>query len=681
MPLTPAEQQELAQLEQEEQMAQSLMQAPPVPAPGNLTPEEQAELAMLEQEEAMAQQFMAQNPQPKETPIDREDEADLGFGTRAKYAIEPLESNRRALLIEKFGQENVMEDENGDVFIRQNGEFRPVNASGLSFADVVDFAGATPEMVGAGAGAILGMGVGSIPAAAAGGVAGSAARQGISALLGTPQVAPASERAGELALSGAFSAGGAVVGKGVKTAAKKLFPRFRVDNAFKDTAKKVGIKPTRAQLAGGRDLEVEKALAETPVFGRKVRKIYENQIKEIKDNVSKQVGDFADVDFDRIGAGGAVKERASAINDAIKSKAGQLFDEFAEKGQSVSVPAREFKNSLAKQFQGLGLVNKNGELLEHSAKTGLTETQFNRLQGIANKVLKQIERSGEKLADDVAGYSNSKELLEGAVNFNDPARQMINAADVNTIRKFIDANIKEGAQAGVDDVALIKLREGLMNVTEDMLGAQDKQLKRNFRAARGLWKQYLDNRNILEKELKLTGKKSLSDEKVLDRVFRDRKSVQMLKKVSDPETTKQAGDNFIKNILSKKIGGEDQISARGAINTIRQKREAIKEAIGKESYDKLMANLEYLDRIGKPINPSKTGILELRTALMRGAGLKLNQAGRRKVANLVEDLPENSAKRLNLFGDSTQRGISFDGFAGPKVPYRGPQGERREKSR
>lgn len=222
MPLSPQEQAELDAINQE----LGVRQQAPV---SGLSSEEQAELAMIEQELA------TRKPQA-EIPVNPQREADLGFVNRSRYSIEPLQSNRMALLAQEYGQENVMQDKEGNLFLNQNGEFRPVNKEGFSVADVADFAGATPEMAGSAvglvAGAVGGGGVASVPAAiglgAAGGAVGSVARQGLSALLGTPQVANTGERIVETGLSSLFggaTAGGGVVAKRAMTPVKEFSKR------------------------------------------------------------------------------------------------------------------------------------------------------------------------------------------------------------------------------------------------------------------------------------------------------------------------------------------------------------------------------------------------------------------------------------------------------------------------
>jgi hypothetical protein len=209
--------------------------------------------------EALALEKMAsEEAAPKVNPFR---EANLGIINRARYSIEPLQSNRKALLVQEYGQENVQEDDKGNLWLKQNNEIRPINREGLSMADVAEFAGALPELSGAAVGLIGGAvagapaaGVGAIPAAIAGGAAGgalgSAARQALSAGLATPQVAGAGERASEVLLSGGI---GGIAG-GAGAAIKPALPAIKsglskAATVFKRGAEKVPGYQTAETLA------------------------------------------------------------------------------------------------------------------------------------------------------------------------------------------------------------------------------------------------------------------------------------------------------------------------------------------------------------------------------------------------------------------------------------------------
>jgi hypothetical protein len=165
------------------------------------------------------------------TEVDPGTEASIGVINRAQYAIEPLQSNRKAFLEREFGADNVMEDKNGELYLNQDGKFLPLNRKAqyfgdISTGDIADVAGALPETMGSVAGTVAGAvgggGALSVPGAlavgAAGGAAGSAARQALSGIIGTPQVASLAERGSETAFSGAAGAAGAGAGLLLKAA-------------------------------------------------------------------------------------------------------------------------------------------------------------------------------------------------------------------------------------------------------------------------------------------------------------------------------------------------------------------------------------------------------------------------------------------------------------------------------
>lgn len=588
--LTKEEQQRLNELEQKYanvKLEDMFIQDFPI---NGLSPQENKRLQELESKyQGIDIEQELQKPE-----IRQYEEATLGPMLRAQYSIEPLESNRLALLKRELGEENVIE-QNGEIFVNQDGKFYPVNAPGVSMADIADIAGATPEMVGAGAGAALGFGAGSVPGAIIGGAVGSAARQGLSALLGTPQEAGLKERALEAGISAATGGIGAGIGKGIAKASAKLIPDSQIDSAFKKSARKINLKLTKSQQLGKEVADLEKAAAEVPLFGRKFRKQLDAQIKEVKDNLTKQFGDFTDVDFDRIGTGNIIKEKAKLINENIKKQAANLFDEVAQKGTDITVNAESLKRSLANNLKEINILDEKGFAKAYNVKSNLTRDQFNKVQQVATDLIDFI--------NETASDNNG----------------LIDASMVNTLRKNIDANIKEAGKMGLDDIALVKLREGFLNVTEDMLGNKSQKLRGDFLKARSLWKKYLDDKQLLEKEFKLIGKKELADEKVINDIFKSTKSIEQFRNLTDDKTLDDASIGYIKNILSEKLGKDKQVSATGALKAIRAKREILRKSLGPKQYNNLIDNLTVLEELGESINPSRTKILDLKTDLISGA--------------------------------------------------------------
>ena len=675
--LSESEALELAQLEKEE--SQGLFSPPTNMA---LSKNEEMELAQLEREES---EGLFSTPS---MPTNNGREADLGTLNRLQYSVEPLESNRKAFLTQQFGVENVKEDADGETYLRQNGEWRPVNKDGLSLADGADILGATPEMIGGAvagfAGAVTTGGLGAIPSAMIGAGAGSALRQGASALLGTPQVANPIERVSEIALSTGMGAAGAAGGKALKAVGgktiktiKKAFPKLKVSvdgEKLLKIAEKEGLpKPTPGQMAGGHDLKMEKALGHRKFFGRKVRKRMEEQTEAIKSNIANKFGDFVDTESKRSEVGYSLKNRAKEYINGVKEKSGDLFNEVAEESKDIGIDAKEFKDSLVKQFQKLGVFDYQGKPIAHTSRTGMTEDAFNKTQNIFGKLLKDIDNSGT-------------DLIDGTI-MNGQKGQYLDANTINTMRKFINSNIKEQGY-GFDDVLLMKLQNNFMDVSESMLESKNPALKEKFKLARALWSEQLTlNKQFKKGGVNGLGISDLSDEKVIDRIFNNKKTVKILKSMTDKESAEKAGITYVNNILSKKGGGVDQKVANSALNTFKEKREALIEAFGREKYDTLVNNLHYMNRIGESINPSETKIVDLMTSLnpfniAAGAFESVQHKARGASKNFIKSaekfnkrLPNRVRKAAIGLSDSSQREASYL----TRGPNRAPQNKEKEK--
>ena len=662
MALTNEEIQEMQELENLEK------QGVIGPSAGGLTDLEKLELSQLEEANS-AGEF----EDIKNNPIGYK-EADLGTWNRTRYSIEPLDTNRKALLVQEFGKENVAEKD-GETYIRQKNEWRPVNAEGLSTADFADMAGAAPEVLGAGAGAALGLGAGSIPFSIAGAGAGSVVRQGVSALLGTPQEATPIERGAEVLLSGTMGGLGTGLVKGGRFAlkkavknARKMFPKLEIDIDGKELmriAKEQKLpEPTVGQLAGGKHLDVEKALGERRFWGRKIRQQTQDQVEAIKNNLTDEVGDFVEVTSDRANAGFKLKSYARQRIDKTKQVAGELFDKTADIGRDVTLPRKDFQVSLLDNFNKLGLFDMDGKPMKHSFETGLTTEQFKRVQDIFGKLLEGTKQ----------GASGADSLGVDVIDVN----------TINTMRKFLDGNIKEGSLQGVDNLLLIKLRSKLMDTAEDMLSKKSDYHKSQFQIARALWSDYVkQTKQFAKGGTKGLGIEDLSDERVLERVFSDVNKVKMMKDMSHPKYVQEAGVEYINDLFTKKLGGRGQASSQGIITSMKKNREAIVEAIGSKKYKTIMDNLFYLNKIGKPINPSRTAIVKMMdlspSNLLAGGMERLNYAAKEALIPMEEFVKKGAkdnkaitARGLSLLTDEYQRekAVKTRGPNAPKIPYR-----------
>ena len=117
------------------------------------------------EQEARFQELDAKFNQPQvEEKINPYQEAELGIFNRGRYAIEPIQSNRIALLQQEFGPENVKLDQKNEPYIFQDNQWVPVNQAGISTADIADIAGTSPEIIGGG----IGLPAGPLGAAAGG---------------------------------------------------------------------------------------------------------------------------------------------------------------------------------------------------------------------------------------------------------------------------------------------------------------------------------------------------------------------------------------------------------------------------------------------------------------------------------------------------------------------------------
>lgn len=645
LPLTPEERQRLAVLEQEEA---ALVSNAPISQSGPvvpLSPEEQQRLAVLEQEEAALSGQARVNPR---------DEADLGFLTRVKYAIEPIESNRRALLTQQFGAENVKEDEKGDVYIRQGDTFLPVNKDGLSFTDLTDVAGSLPESLGAGAGAVLGLGAASVPGAIVGGATGSALRQSLSGLLGTPQVATPMERATETGLSGAFGGLGAFAGNKLKEGAKKLAPTLSkfMPNLKKDAfgerlqsiAKKEGIPElSQAQLMGekSRELELEKILQKRPLFGYSTRKKVGSQVKKIKENLKDVVGDFVDLDSSVADTGRDIKAYARAQVDAIKNVSQSLYDEVGAAGAQYSIPAKEVRSKFVNNVSKLDLrlLDKKGNPLPYSIKSGLTPDQFTNVQGVVMDVMQGI------------------------------GKEATNANDMDVLRKVVQSHISESKRKGFSDVALIKLREGLLDTTDEMLDVVESRfktsgntkLKEKHKMARQLWAEYSNKDDVLAKKSVL-GLDELPDENVIESIFSDSKKADQFISIVDKETAEKAAMKYLNDLIRKKAGARGQVEVKALRETIDKKKHILGKVIDPKKIQKIKDNLRVLQTIGESVNPPNSGLIGVATdlspqALIEGA-VALGESKLRGSGRKIGKGLQKATKNASIIGAGTSKLLS-----------------------
>jgi len=481
------------------------------------------------------------------TQIDPETEASLGFVNRAKYSIEPIQSNRKALLEEQYGTDNVME-KNGELYLKQDDKFLPLNKDGVSFSDATDFLGATPEMVGSGvgivAGAIGGGGVMSVPAAiglgAAGGAAGSMARQGFSGMLGTPQVATGQEIALETGLSGLFGGAGAGVGLAVKAGVQKAKPG--ITNIIKNLSKGSG------EIAETVGENTAKTVSNTTGQGKAVLSgeivpSFSNQTaEEITANVADQSGRTAvqneTENLARIAAqenipgatiaqatqGKALIAEAKILDTPlIGGKVRKIYDSQLEAiktniekitGKFIDVDSGAYEVGLAAREQAETIVastkQASQELYEQVAEEGAEAmigktTFFNKFRDQAGKLglINPDLSKAEWAADTGLSEETFKKLQNSlfsainALNKNPSGKIRFEAA--NAIVKSIKQTASEMKVANPNGHRLLSNFTKELNITlEKTLNREAPKLGEKFAAANKGWAKYKESDKALK---------------------------------------------------------------------------------------------------------------------------------------------------------------------------------------
>lgn len=587
-------------------------------------------------------------------------EAELGIVNRSRYSIEPIQSNRIALLQQEYGAENVVKSPKGDLFVRtpDTGEFRPINAPGFSTADVAEFAGSTPEMMGSGAGALLGIESGSLPGMAIGGATGSIARQAVSGFLGTPQVATPEERAGEIALSTGTSMLGGTIGKQANKLIGRLAKRFAPEvtkqaAAMEKTAAKRGIKLTLGQKYGGKLEEGEKMLREIPIVGRKARKEFEKQSEQIFNEIKKDVGNFTAPDMTRGSVGIKVKELALAKNDVLKTASGQLFDEVAESSNNIFMPAKSAKQSLIKSMSGLRLFDGNGNPLSYKGTAGVSEEAFSNMQRALKPIIGAIDEAISQPKGMGKGFETS-----GMISLN----------ELNAMRKTLSHQIKSyGAKArdmGYDDVILKKIERRFLDTIETGLKRESPEQLAKFRTARQLWAKAKESDELI-KNLRLDPKliNHLADENVLDDIFANTAKLKKYQKLTSQENIKDFAEAYIQHKFEKmtKFGN---IPAGRMYNAIDNKgvRESLELSYGKQNLNELKRLLKFAHDTKIPINPSGTELTKLKEIsvgnLVTGIGYRTILG----VLNGAVKLPYKLTKAtIQTLGQEPRRKAIFEG--------------------
>jgi hypothetical protein len=638
-------------------------------------PSSKMDRAALEQ---MALRKMSNNGM---TEIDQTTEADLGFINRAKYSIEPIQSNRKALLEEQYGQDNVME-KNGELFLKQDNKFVPLNKDGISFSDATDFLGATPEMVGSGvgivAGAIGGGGALSVPAAiglgAAGGAAGSMARQGFSGMLGNPQVATGKEIALETGLSGLFGGAGAGVGLAVKAGVQKAKPG--ITNIIKNLTKGSGEIAETVGENTTKTVSNSTSQSKAALSGELIPNYSNQTAEEITATMADQSGRSAvqneTAALARISAqenipsatkaqatqgtaiiaehkildmpliGGKVRKIYDSQLEAIKNNIEKITGKFIDVDSSayeVGLAAREQAETIVASTK-----QASQELYEQVAEEGAEAmigktTFFNKFRDQAGKLgLINPDLSKAEWAADSGLSEETFKKLQGslfsainALNKNPSSKIRFEAA--NAIVKSIKQTASEMKVANPNGHRLLSNFTKELNVTlEKTLNREAPKLGEKFAAANKGWAQYKDS----EKALKSIFKNLASDEHVSKNVMSGTAKVAEMQKLIGNERVKELAVSHLRDMLGN-LGKSGIGRADSVMTAVKKQGPAFKAALGEKEYTSLINNLHFLNRTGQSIGVSRASLYNL----MGYAGKSVKSLG----LNIVGDIA-TTAKTL-----------------------------------
>jgi len=691
--------------------------------------------------EKMALEKMALEKMAKSgmTEVNTDREASLGFVNRAQYAIEPIQSNRKAFLEKQYGHDNIMEDKKGDLFVRENGRFLPVNKEGFSVADVADFAGATPEIaggvVGTVAGAIGGGGVASVPAAiglgAAGGALGSVIRQGASAALGTPQVANIGERALETGMSGVFGGVGSAAGLGIKAVLPKA--KQGIKNIIKSLPNKGDVIETSAKTVGKADLRlvgevtpeyVEKSADNImgEVVDQSGRDVVQEETKKLKEIALRQglpeptyaqaaqgkalIAETKLMDTPLIG-GKARKQVDSALK-LIKGNLEKITGEFLNSDSTVfevGHAAREMMETGLASFKKIA-----SELYDHVEEYGSgamigKRTFFNKFRdyagnmGIINPDLTPAKYSADTGLTREAFDHIQSAVFDGMNAINNNPSGRIQFAAINALRKTLKGTVKELEKKNpTAAMHLKKFARTLDDTIQNALNREHPKLGEVFKEADKNYAQYKRLQSFARKIFK----DGVGDEKNVKIIMGHTGNVEGLKEIIGADNVRSIGKSFVRDIL-KGLSKSGIGKADVALTAIKENAPQIKSALGQATYDALVDNLHYLSRTGQPLGVARASLYNILDNRGPGlSGLSLNIVGSAKtlaeskgttVFKAGKDAAINASSKAvltankslpgasNLLTDTTQRNMSsFPSYKGGQTSQREKDIEARKRA-
>ncbi len=288
--------------------------------------------------------------------LDKRPEVDTsegaGFMDRLKSAFLSKPEEKLGYYKSVYGPENVQTTSDGGIIWKHPGDkkWHPIDEKGLSWADLADFAGDVPSMVGMGVGGAVGAAagpVGAVGGAAAGGAAGDLVKQGIASMMPGAQSRDVSDRLKEAAGEGAM-AGATEATFGLAKALKptELISKFLAKQAsgpetnFAKESMRLqdatGIKMRASQESMNPDIALMEGFAARNPFGKTIFQKADIANQNVAETRLQRLLDQAGGELDKPGLGRSIADSAGVVMSNLMDARKAASDGFKLLDSSLS---------------------------------------------------------------------------------------------------------------------------------------------------------------------------------------------------------------------------------------------------------------------------------------------------------------------------------------------------------
>lgn len=319
----------------------------------------------------------------------------------------------------------------------------------------------------------------------------------------------------------------------------------------------------------------------------------ERNLKGGIDDVVKTTG--ADLKATRGDIGRKTLEQVGNTYDNVKKEAGPLF----ERIKNTKFPYQEHVPELRKKL--VGYLSEKGDSYEDWAKY-INIDQKGKLILAPKNQITNVTGKEYGVIKDLIGKLNNKQ-----VTFSE-----LQAMRANLLNNMDNVNPQNTRKLSV-------IREALFDHMKDM---GDKKLPPGY--VKDTFKKWAMNEKYIDDAETLFGGKlkDISQEKVLDRVFRDSNNVRVAKQVLGEKGFNDMAGNYVNQIVQESVDRATGRLQAGALDrALNSKKDVLIEAIGLERTQKLL-DTAALMRVMKYVpNPSGTGQAVATNNLFSGKGL------------------------------------------------------------